>query len=583
MQIHELNNYSGSLGDAYLAADNGSDTGKMKTTALTDPLNARIDNIIAGTAPSAAEIVDARLGADGVTYPSLGAAIRDQVTDLKSDIDILNSDTDILSGKITLDSIAWGDKTYRDIFISGNAYHRYGDFENGLGDIIETYGNPVITTDVSVSKEHSLKCFGETSTYIKYPIKTNAFIEGGNVYVAIKVKCMRYESGIAGVQLPYYFPTGGAEIGVKSTTNNFVIVSDLATNIHLGATTGIYIGTFHTANIDAYLDDFVAINLGSVFGENYPTKKELDYLYEIYTKIVRIKNNGESSNDYKEKIMIGAVLDATTLDNRFIAMKQLYDIAYKKINDSEYQPSENDFASALKGAVCILPPCPSAMLENYDFEMLYSKDSDVQASIASTSKVMSLITGLDYIYSVKEIITIISNDIQSGSGNIFSAGDTISIEDLMFSMMLPSSNTGGMAFARICGEKMIKLSNPNASPSATECINAFVSQMNIKAISIGMNNSNFVSPTGYTSENKSTVNDLIKMVVEACSYNQILKVWNKKSHVINVGGSNPRAITIDTTVANDTLERDYYILGGKTGSLNSGATASALVMIAKLK
>lgn len=86
MQIHELNNYSGSLDDAYLAADNGSDTGKMKTTALTDPLNARIDNIIAGPAPSAAEIVDARLGADGVTYPSLGAAIRDQVTDLKSDL-----------------------------------------------------------------------------------------------------------------------------------------------------------------------------------------------------------------------------------------------------------------------------------------------------------------------------------------------------------------------------------------------------------------------------------------------------------------------------------------------------------------
>lgn len=92
MQIHELNNYSGSLDDAYLAADNGSDTGKMKTTALTDPLNARIDNIIAGPAPSAAEIVDARLGADGVTYPSLGDAIRDQVTDLKSDLDYLDSE-----------------------------------------------------------------------------------------------------------------------------------------------------------------------------------------------------------------------------------------------------------------------------------------------------------------------------------------------------------------------------------------------------------------------------------------------------------------------------------------------------------
>ena len=105
MQIHELNNYSGSLDDAYLAADNGSDTGKMKTTALTDPLNARIDNIIAGPAPSAAEIVDARLGADGVTYPSLGAAIRDQVTDLKSDLANLIA-YETITNDIT-DSIVW--------------------------------------------------------------------------------------------------------------------------------------------------------------------------------------------------------------------------------------------------------------------------------------------------------------------------------------------------------------------------------------------------------------------------------------------------------------------------------------------
>lgn len=99
MQIHELNNYNGNLdSSAYLAVDNGSDTGKVSTIELLAEtnaavsqldtfLNGRIDNIIAGgEAPSASEIVDARYGADGVTYPSLGAAIRDQVTDLKSDL-----------------------------------------------------------------------------------------------------------------------------------------------------------------------------------------------------------------------------------------------------------------------------------------------------------------------------------------------------------------------------------------------------------------------------------------------------------------------------------------------------------------
>lgn len=99
MQIHELNKYTGNLDSgAYLGIDNGTDTGKVSVTDLlkdvndeieqaeTD-LNGRIDNIIAGgTAPSEAEVTDARLGANGVTYPSLGDAIRTQVNNLHSEI-----------------------------------------------------------------------------------------------------------------------------------------------------------------------------------------------------------------------------------------------------------------------------------------------------------------------------------------------------------------------------------------------------------------------------------------------------------------------------------------------------------------
>lgn len=89
MQIHELNNFTGTLGSgSYLAIDDGNDTGKISKTQLFAATEARIDNIIAGPAPSAEEIVDARLGDDGVTYPSLGDAIRDQVGDLKSDLGV---------------------------------------------------------------------------------------------------------------------------------------------------------------------------------------------------------------------------------------------------------------------------------------------------------------------------------------------------------------------------------------------------------------------------------------------------------------------------------------------------------------
>lgn len=105
MQIHELNDYSGQLNaNAYLAVDNGNDTGKVSArkllaetnNAISDlesSLNARIDNIIAGgTAPSVAEVTDARLGAYGDTYPSLGDAIRGQISEISSETRNINTD-----------------------------------------------------------------------------------------------------------------------------------------------------------------------------------------------------------------------------------------------------------------------------------------------------------------------------------------------------------------------------------------------------------------------------------------------------------------------------------------------------------
>lgn len=108
MQIHELNNYTGELGSsAFVAVDNGNDTGKVSAATLVagvesdlseldTSLNNRIDNIIAGgTAPSAAEVTDARYGADGVTYASLGQAIRTQINYLSD----ASYDTTALAGR----------------------------------------------------------------------------------------------------------------------------------------------------------------------------------------------------------------------------------------------------------------------------------------------------------------------------------------------------------------------------------------------------------------------------------------------------------------------------------------------------
>ena len=110
MQIHELNSFSGTpSANDYLVTDNGTDTSKIPATELIAPavnavtdevatrqsadalLQSQIDQLVAptGTAPNPAEIENARIGADNVTYTTLGEAIRTQVTDVKSAINVV--------------------------------------------------------------------------------------------------------------------------------------------------------------------------------------------------------------------------------------------------------------------------------------------------------------------------------------------------------------------------------------------------------------------------------------------------------------------------------------------------------------
>lgn len=111
MQIHELNTFGGTLGaNDFFATDNSTDTSKVSAADMFAPLNARIDNIIAGPASSAEEVIDARLGADGVTYDSLGKAIRDQFSDVTVDASqianaILNITGEVLPINLELGSI----------------------------------------------------------------------------------------------------------------------------------------------------------------------------------------------------------------------------------------------------------------------------------------------------------------------------------------------------------------------------------------------------------------------------------------------------------------------------------------------
>lgn len=148
MQIHELNTFGGTLGaNDFFATDNSIDTSKVSAADMFAPLNTRIDNIIAGPASSAEEVIDARLGADGKAYDSLGDAIRDQLSDVNVDASqianaILNITGDVLPLSLELGSI--NTNTGRDTERTDGAYLRTGFLPvtaNGKYSLFSNNGN----------------------------------------------------------------------------------------------------------------------------------------------------------------------------------------------------------------------------------------------------------------------------------------------------------------------------------------------------------------------------------------------------------------------------------------------------------
>ena len=148
--------------------------------------------------------------------------------------------------------------------------------------------------------------------------------------------------------------------------------------------------------------------------------------------------------------VVGAILGTTNAANRFPAMKELFDIAKKVINNESI--SGMSVTLATNAAVCVVPSTP-ALWDNQTIETLYAQNETAQAGVASVAKVMTAITALDYISDLNANIEFSASEVNvGGSGAVFQEGDLVTVKDVLLSMFLPSSNQGATALARYAGQ-----------------------------------------------------------------------------------------------------------------------------------
>jgi len=197
--------------------------------------------------------------------------------------------------------------------------------------------------------------------------------------------------------------------------------------------------------------------------------------------------------------------------------------------------------------------------------VLYAKNPQVQIPPASTVKLLTAMVVLDRLPLNKKV-RISKNAEETPSGGPFlREGEVYTVEDLLNLMLIKSSNQAAVALA-----EAVSGSEEN-----------FALLMNIKAKSLGLQNSKFQTASGLpASDQYTTAYDLALLLYEALKYPKIAEIIQTPVKII----TNEQGRTIIVKNTNHLLFDNEYkeaIIGGKTGYTK--LSKHCLVNVAKIK
>lgn len=176
------------------------------------------------------------------------------------------------------------------------------------------------------------------------------------------------------------------------------------------------------------------------------------------------------------------------------------------------------------------------------------KNQSLRFSPASTAKVMTAILALEH-YKLSDYLTVPPNiyAVQGSKMNLI-PGEEVSVENLLYGMLLPSGNDAAYTIAHYY-------------PGG---IAGFVRSMNRKAEELQLENTHFVDPAGYEDGNYTTAEELSKLGGYALSKAEFAKIV--KTRFINVSN---KALTHQFVLTNlNTLLQYPDVIGIKTGFTN---------------
>jgi serine-type D-Ala-D-Ala endopeptidase (penicillin-binding protein 7) len=195
-------------------------------------------------------------------------------------------------------------------------------------------------------------------------------------------------------------------------------------------------------------------------------------------------------------------------------------------------------------------------------EVLFSKNPNAVLPIASITKLMTALVVAEAALPMDELLTVGPDDVQAtiGSKSRLQLGTQLTRGEMLHLSLMASENRAAHVLGR---------SYPGGLPR-------FVSAMNGKARTLGMGDTRYVEPTGLSSNNQSSAQDLARLVRAASQHSIIRELSTSLEMMVPMGD---RSVQFRNT--NGLVRNPEWSIGlQKTGYIS--AAGRCVVMQAQL-
>jgi len=176
----------------------------------------------------------------------------------------------------------------------------------------------------------------------------------------------------------------------------------------------------------------------------------------------------------------------------------------------------------LGGTYCCAAEAPQTsaeafvLMEAESGRVLASQNAERELAIASTTKIMTALVAMEE-KELSDLVPVKEKHLKEGSSMYLRAGETLTLEDLLYGLLLPSGNDAAECIADYCGGG----------------VEPFVRRMNEKAAALGMTHTAFANPSGLDAEgHHSCALDMARLAAYAMRQPMFVRVASTKTAAV---------------------------------------------------